>query len=204
MALSQEHGTKYLSRRCLLPLLFFASILVIFLSSCAPVYKSIEPDSNNFNNTLQSYCDSLIEITWQRDILLATSNHYYARRAKKYGITLVFIQIRNISEYSFIIPDHLLILNEYSEQLIPLNLDEAGEVLIDPVTDRDEPWIDFGFISDIFNTTTDVQKVASHLKLSQALVAHYIELEYVDPGEELTGYIAVPADRKTAFTIERL
>ncbi len=65
---------------------------VVLMSSCAAIYKSVDPRNFNYDDT-----DKKAEVAYdyQTSVFAITGNKYYAKKGYKYGIDIIAVKVKN-------------------------------------------------------------------------------------------------------------
>jgi hypothetical protein len=100
---------------------------VIFFSSCANTYKTINPKSLNYAN--RQKCNNKLEVAYIYDIYSLTDNARYSKKEKNNNYRTIAIRIKNISDSTRVLTkENFRIYANDIELKSPNNLDYLSTV----------------------------------------------------------------------------
>lgn len=192
----------------LIQILALPFMIFITLPGCVSVYRSVQPESLIISDFRFTSPDSTIEIEMDYDVLTGTRNKIYAKMEKKNKVSLLAVNIQNSGQNELYVPGDLVILSGSGDTIQPLQLENALELLVEPILDEESSAPVDVEVTGIIGTllcagkiTNQLKKVQSHIRFINNMRENYLRDQPVTSDANVKGFLVLPVQKGTPITI---
>ena len=178
------------------------------LSGCALPYQYVQPETLLVDDYLFTLEDRHVELALDYGVLVGSRGSRYARMARRNGVSLVVIRVRNAGDHPLLMPEDLCIETDSGEFVQPFDKTSGIELLIKPITFSDNPIqpngrgsIGIYLLVQMGMAASNSTDLISHIRFAKDMEDHYLENCIIGAGEEATGYLVLPVTEGTPLQI---